>query len=476
MKKTYAILFFILFACTVYANADKEVTASDTTEVIALNKTGYDNILTNPSQTVLYAIKALDMAKQLNYKNGIAEAYRIKGIGEYYLNKPEDAIGDYFDALNYFGQTGNEQGEARVYNNIGNLYQMVDYEKALENFNKAEVIAEKYHNTQLIASLYLNIGNIYNRKASYNSALKYYTMSYDLFTKLNNPVILVGCLQNLGVIYFNLNNYEKAKQLLTEANKKAKSMDMNSSVAAINLTLTSLYMAENNFDEAEKYMSEGLAYANLINNEKDIYDYKHTAYELENKRKNYQKALSYLYDIYKSDSSSYKSGVSTKLNFALKEQKNQVEAELAQKNADYSLIKFWLVAIMAGLLLVVVVLLINSVKRKITTNSQLQELNAEISRQKDNLDRINHHLEEIIDERTKDLQVKNKKLSEYSSYLSHQIRGPIATLKGLMNLEKEGLVDKQECINMMDKCVSEIDEKIIEMSDMLHDPGKTGFN
>jgi len=67
------------------------------------------------------------------------------------------------------------------------------------------------------------------------------------------------------------------------------------------------------------------------------------------------------------------------------------------------------------------------------------------------------------------LQLKNKKLSEYSSYLSHQIRGPIATLKGLMNLEKEGLVDKKECINMMDKCVSEIDEKIIEMSDMMHD-------
>jgi len=34
------------------------------------------------------------------------------------------------------------------------------------------------------------------------------------------------------------------------------------------------------------------------------------------------------------------------------------------------------------------------------------------------------------------------------------------------------LVDKQECITMMDKCVSEIDEKIIEMSDMMHDPVK----
>jgi len=123
--------------------------------------------------------------------------------------------------------------------------------------------------------------------------------------------------------------------------------------------------------------------------------------------------------------------------------------------------------------LIVIVLLMTNVKRKALTNNKLTELNNEVSRQKDNLDRINHHLEEIIDERTRDLQAKNKKLSEYSSYLSHQIRGPIATLKGLMNLEREGLVDQAECINMMDKCVSEIDEKIIEMSDMLHDPGKS---
>ena len=121
-------------------------------------------------------------------------------------------------------------------------------------------------------------------------------------------------------------------------------------------------------------------------------------------------------------------------------------------------------------MLVAIGLLVSNVKSKAKTNVQLTELNAEVSRQKDNLDRVNHHLEEIIDERTQDLQIKNKKLSDYSSYLSHQIRGPIATLKGLLNLEKEGLVDKKECIIMMDKCVSEIDEKIIETSEMMHDP------
>ncbi len=96
------------------------------------------------------------------------------------------------------------------------------------------------------------------------------------------------------------------------------------------------------------------------------------------------------------------------------------------------------------------------------------ELNNEITSQKDNLNLINQHLEEIINDRTKDLQEKNKQLSEYSSYLSHQIRGPIATLKGLINLEKEKLIDQTECIEMMNKCVSEIDDKIIEMSSILH--------
>ena len=42
----------------------------------------------------------------------------------------------------------------------------------------------------------------------------------------------------------------------------------------------------------------------------------------------------------------------------------------------------------------------------------------------------------------------------------------------MLNLEKEELISKDECIDMMGKCVSEIDEKIIEMSEMLHSTHK----
>ncbi|MES2377702.1 MAG: tetratricopeptide repeat protein [Bacteroidota bacterium] len=476
MKKTCIILLLIFVSVAVYADPIQQGAGKDTTEVNSLNKNGYDNRLAKPTETIIAAKKALALARQLGYKKGEAEAYRVQGIGEYYLNQPDSALNRYFDALNLFESIKDDMGKAKVFNNIGNLYQLVDSEKALEYFGKADTIARKYNQTALIASLHLNIGNIYNRKTMYNSALDHYTKSYALFTKLHDVVNMVHCLENMGGLYYYQRDYKKAKELLLQAYPKAKDLDMNSSIAAINMSLADIYIAENNFDEAEKYIKEGKSYSELINNAKDIYDYKHSSYELEKRRKNYGKALDYLIDIYKNDSSGYKSNVSTRLSLLQNEQNRLVSFYAAQKKEEIGRIIFWSVTVTAGLLVIVIFLLVGSVKRKATTNLQLQELNGEISRQKDNLDRINHHLEEIIDERTKDLQVKNKKLSEYSSYLSHQIRGPIATLKGLMNLEKEGLVDKQECINMMDKCVSEIDEKIIEMSDMLHDPGKTGFS
>ena len=478
MKRFLLASFFILFALAAYSDGVNDAMVQDTNEVIRLNKQAYDVRLTNPAQAIISGNKALDIAKKLNYDNGIAEAYRVRGIGQYYLNDAEDAIDSYINALTYFGKSSNKRGEAKVDNNIGNLYRDNDYDKSLEFFQKALNIGTKLSDKAVIATSYLNMGNFYFRKKSYNQALKYYDDAQTLFTAVHDSVDMIQCSQNRGVVFFNLNQPDKSEALLKDANSKAKEKDMNESVASIDLTLASLYINENKFDDAEKVVTEGLAYAEIIKDQRFEYDFNFTNYQIEFKRKNYEKALYYLHDVFRRDSVDGKLNLASQINL-IDVRHKQIEQEKddelnKQRNHDER-VEFWGVTTVAGLLLVVIALLVSNVKRKAKTNSQLTELNAEVLRQKENLDRVNHHLEEIIDERTKDLQIKNKKLSEYSSYLSHQIRGPIATLKGLMNLEKEGLVDKQECIRMMGKCVSEIDEKIIEMSDMMHDPGRAPF-
>lgn len=472
MKIAYSILILLLFVITAKAHETKNIMGQDTNDVKSLNRQAYEARLTNPEQTYLTASKALALATKLNYTSGMAEAYRVMGIGEYYLNQPQDAITNYINALNYFTKNNDLRGLAKVDNNIGNLYRDNDYDRSLEYFEKGLAIGNQISDKSLIATSYLNLGNFYYRKKSYNQALKYYNDSESLFAGLKDSVNVIQCQQNKGVVYYNLHQFDLADKLLTDASAKAKERDLNEAVASIDLTLAVLYIAEGKFDAAEKIVVEGAAYAQITKDDKIQHDFIYTHYQLEYKRKNFERALSYLSDVYRQDSVDKKTNLSSQLNLfevKSKQEEEQKENELNVQRIQYENIRFWGAVTVAGLLMVTIGLLVNNVKRKTVTNAQLTQLNSEVSRQKDNLDRVNHHLEEIIDERTKDLQIKNKKLSEYSSYLSHQIRGPIATLKGLMNLEKEGLVDKKECINMMDKCVSEIDEKIIEMSDMMHD-------
>ncbi len=477
MKKYLIFIFCILFACFAYADDSKAI-GKDTSNVIELNTQGFKMRLTSPEQTIADATKALDIATKIGYKRGMAESHRVIGVGYYYIDESVKAIHNYLTALNYFMEIKDLAGEGRVYNNIGNLYRNTDYDLSLDFFNKTLVIAKQLNDKPLTAGIYNNIGTVYYHKNSFYQALNYYNKSDQLFTELKDSVNIVQLMENKGVIYFNLHQYDKAEALLLKANKEARQLDLNETVASIDLTLAELYTAQNRYADAEKIIEEGEVFAGMIKSGKIKSDFEYTSYQMELKRKNYEKALGYLRHIYTQDSITFKQSTSVQIKMMeeqVKQQARQKENEILVQRQANDRIRFWAVAVVAGLLLMLVGLLISNVKRKAKTNEQLTELNAEVSRQKDNLDRINHHLEEIIDERTKDLQIKNKKLSEYSSYLSHQIRGPIATLKGLMNLEKEGLVDQAECIKMMNKCVGEIDNKIIEMSDMLHDPVKTSL-
>lgn len=480
MKKFITCLVLVILSSPLYARINIDAGKQDTSEVLNLIARGFDMRLTDATQTVKYADRALKLAQRLNYTKGIADANRIKGLGERYLGNSEKAIEFYLLALDNYKTMSNVVGQVRIYLNISSLYQEVDYDKCAEYLNMAKelFVAGKIDNNNILASIFMNFGNLYQLQKNYTKALVNYNQSYDLIKKLDNPELTVAVLQNLGVIHSATGNNTKAKDYLFKALEQAKALDLNQSVSQINLTLADIYIAEEDFKKAEESLTEGKAYTVLGKNDLMQHSYQLTSYKLELKRKNYEQALNYLQTIYKQDSIDYKSRNSAALslyqaNYRQEELKREKEKIMLTQKYDRSIVIGTI--ILAAFLVLVIALLFSNVKRKAETNKKLTELNTEISNQKDNLDRINHHLEEIIDERTKDLQLKNKKLSEYSSHLSHQIRGPIATLKGLMNLEREGLVSQEECIQMMVKCVSEIDDKIIDMSDMLHNPERAGF-
>ena len=98
----------------------------DSLRVDELNKLGYEMWLTDPEATLANGKKALQLAVKLNYRNGIAEAHRVSGIGQANLNHADSAINESLESLRIFKEVKNLFGVAKVLNNIGNLYKNSD--------------------------------------------------------------------------------------------------------------------------------------------------------------------------------------------------------------------------------------------------------------------------------------------------------------------------------------------------------------
>jgi len=112
----------------------------------------------------------------------------------------------------------------------------------------------------------------------------------------------------------------------------------------------------------------------------------------------------------------------------------------------------------------------NQQKEILTQSEELQALN-------ESLKSLNNHLEDKVMERTKELQLKNEKLAEYTFINGHQLRAPVATMLGLCNLldytsidrEREKIVNKiRDEVGFLDITIKEIrlklenDQMIIE--------------
>lgn len=468
VKLLITTLFFsVFFNCYSQSGSFRK----DSLSVDRLNELAYNIRLTDPEQTLDHAKKAMNLASKIGYYNGFGEAQRVMGIGNFYLWKNERALSYYLGSLATFKKHDYKPGLAKVYNNIGNLYREIDIEKGLTYFNRSLTIANQLNMSDLIAGANLNIGIIYFRQKRYHKAQSFFEKSFNMFTELNNPVGITQSLHNQGVIYFNLKKTDLAEKTLLESIDNAKKNELNNTVASINLTLTEIYINQGKFAKAEEALNEGKAYTELVKDPKLQQDYTFTSYQLEYKRKNYKQALEYLREVYTQDSIQFNNIESQKIGL-LQEQQRHMEREkqtlILIERQKTNRVMFWASVIVFILLAAVIMLLYINNKKKAKTNRQLQVLNDEVSLQKENLDRINHNLEEIITERTVDLQIKNKKLSDYSAHLSHQIRSPIATMKGLMMLEEDHLIENDEFVKEIGKCINDIDDKIRNINENLH--------
>lgn len=110
--------------------------------------------------------------------------------------------------------------------------------------------------------------------------------------------------------------------------------------------------------------------------------------------------------------------------------------------------------------------LFNSIQRVRTQNLEIRKQRAEIQEQSEELKVLNEslldmnaNLEEKVLERTQQIELKNRKLAEYSFANAHELRAPVARILGLIQLLGHAKPDESGMIlDKLNHAASELDD------------------
>ena len=417
-----------------------------------------------PLKVFPYTLEALELAKKIKWKEGVATQY--DNLGQYTSDTGNYPVAREHYQISYqlHLELGDKKGQAQNLNNIARSYQReANYTQAIDYLFKALTIAEAIQDNEQIGVISTNLAGCYITQKNYAKAVEYAEKTEKYTSLTNNIPNIIKSQVQLGLIKSALKDTAGAKLYLEKALKKA--IDTNDPVDEANVlvNLASLYFPDYKKEaammERVKQILDAInpsSVINLINNanlgdtyiniassvpaaQKAIFLEKAEASLLRAKTMAEQsKSTEYLADIYQmmvhleEEKGNYKTALEhykkfTGINDSLfsQEKKNELAGlegkhNIAVKDNEIALNKLTLAnqrktqwGLVAGLALLLVIgsLLYWQSRSRKKTNTTLMVLNNQ-------------------------LDEANKVKARFFSILSHDLRSPIVNLVHFLHLQK----------------------------------------
>jgi two-component system, sensor histidine kinase and response regulator len=374
-----------------------------------------------------FAIENVKLAEKLQFKKGLGLALENLGWIQYRRGDYTNAFVQSTRALHVSQEINDEAAIARCWIGIAAInYEQKQFVVAIEYFKKAFEVGSKINDYVMQARSLNNIAFAFLEMNDLDSAEYYAQLCAKASVHHNNYYVNGFANRTLGDIEARKKNYDNAIQYYLKALKIGNSEKNLFTLCSTNHRLAKVYYLTGQLDKARQIAFENIALARKNSYQDDLEKTYKIATEVAKAQHNINDAFQYqslylqLHDsLYDKRNAEYLALMQTKFESEIK----QAEIELLTKDTQlkeeaYGQQKIWTYFFVGCLSLVVITLLVflysNRLIRK--AYAQLKMKNSEIYRQSQQLRNLNTTKDKLF------------------SIISHDLRSPVASLKGLMEI------------------------------------------
>lgn len=455
----------------------------------------------NDSLSLIYSDQAINIAFQLGDSTRIIKAGRIKAGELRRIEKIEESIQMTHYVMKIAIRHSDRHEIKLLLNSLAVAYTFkAEYDKALKCHFESLVIREAEGNKRETSITLNNIGVIYYKLRDFSKALAYYKRSLKLKRETDDKYDLDRLLINIGLCFNEIGEYADARKYINEGLEVCNGKCSDQTVLESQIGLGFSFFKTHDYSESLIHFKLSYEVAKRIGNFRFQAENLLSFAKIDLINKDYKEALKNLKE---AETISLQKGYGqlligtyelfSKLYQAAKDFENiafyqakyiaikdsifgerliknlaQVQTAfeereniktIAERNQVVALQEEIIMRQQRQYIFIIVItcLIVSLALMLVYFNRQLRKINHElvlakskIQEQNDRLEHYNRELEERVRERTKDLLLAtkalltaNKDLDNFIYKSSHDLRGPLATLKGLSNLALMDVKDEQ---------------------------------
>lgn len=400
---------------------------SDTAKVWYLNKLVTILREKDNNKAFGFAKEARDLALLLNYRRGLAHALENLGWIHYRKGDYSKAFELSVEALSISEAFNDQFAIARCLNNVAAInYEQNQHAVAISNFKKAFGISKATGDGTSMARSLNNIAFCFLGLKQLDSARAYAEWGLKVSESFDKRYLAGFALRTLGDVDLNENKYESAIEKFNKVISIAESLDNIFLKVSTFHRIGRTYFALNNKDKALLFLLKNIELARQYQFRSELERSLKLVSEIYANQKELAKAFAYqnqylnVHDsLYEQRSSEQMALMQVRFDSEMKEAKIELLTKDAQlKQEEINSQRIWMYFSIGSLSLMVILAFVlfynNRLKKK--ANDELAIKNNEIQLQAQQLRNLNISKDKLF------------------SIISHDLRSPLASLRGLMDI------------------------------------------